>query len=75
MNFAEKLANVVSRHEELGALLLNPDLSSEDLIRLNKEFSALTPVVDAVNNYKKVSQDMADAKMMMEDGSLDKDMR
>ena len=35
----------------------------------------MTPVVDAVNNYKKVSQDMADAKMMMEDGSLDKDMR
>ncbi len=75
MNFAEKLANVVSRHEELGALLLNPNLSSDELIKLNKEFAALEPVVEAVNRYKKTSQDMADAKVMMDDATLDKEMR
>ena len=75
VSFAEKLANVVSRFEEIQALISAPDLNADDLVKMNKELSALTPVVEAVQNYKREEQNMNDAKSMMDDSSLDKEMR
>lgn len=74
MNFEEKLANVVRRHEEIEALL-SSEINAEDLIRLNKELSVLAPVVDTIKEYQRCLTDISDAKQMMEDSSLDKDMR
>lgn len=75
MNFAEKLANVVNRYEEIQALLSSPDINSEDLVRMNKEMSDLTPVVEAIHNYNRFEGNLNDAKAMMDDASLDKEMR
>ena len=75
MNFAEKLSNVVDRYNELEALISAPNVSSEDLVRMNKEIAALAPVVEAIKNYNHVEQNMKDAQQMMEDSSLDKEMR
>lgn len=75
MSFAEKLGNVVNRHDEIQSLLASPDLSADDLVRMNKELSALTPVVEAVHEYNRMEQNMNDAKAMMDDASLDKEMR
>ena len=75
MNFAEKLANVVNRYNEVESLIAEPGLSSEDLIKMNKELAALGPIVDAINQYTSMEQNLKDAKEMMEDNSLDKDMR
>lgn len=74
MSFAEKLANVVNRHEEIQSLLASPNLSPEELVHMNKEMAALEPVVEAVKNYRKVEQNMHDAQAMMQDSSLDKEM-
>ena len=74
MNFEEKLANVVNRYEEVQALL-STNISSDELVKLNKELSVLEPVVGAIENYKKHTQSMQDDKAMMEDASLDKEMR
>lgn len=75
MSFAEKLSNVVNRHDEVQALLSNPGLSADELVKLNKELSALSPVVEAVQELRRLEQNMADDKIMMEDSSLDKEMR
>ncbi len=75
VSFAEKLANVVNRFEEIQALISSPDLNAEELVKMNKELSALTPVVEAVQQYKHAEQNMNDAKAMMDDSSLDKEMR
>lgn len=75
MSFAEKLANVVNRHDEIQALLSSPDVSPDDLVRMNKEISELAPVVEAIHNYNRTENDLNDAKAMMEDDSLDKEMR
>ncbi len=75
MNFAEKLSNVVKRYNELEALVSAPDISSDDLVRMNKELSSLAPVVEAINNWHRLEQNMKDAQAMMEDSSLDKEMR
>ncbi len=74
MNFEEKLANVVNRFEEVQALLAT-DISSDELVKLNKELSVLEPVVEAINNYKRNLQSMRDDKEMMDDSELDKEMR
>lgn len=73
--FAEKLANVVSRFEEIQSLISSPDLNADELVKMNKELSALTPVVEAVQEYKHTEQNMNDAKAMMSDTSLDKEMK
>lgn len=75
MNFAEKLANVVNRYQEVEVLIAEPNLSSDELIKMNKELAALSPVVEAINKFNKAEHDMADAKAMMDDSSLDKEMR
>ncbi|MBE6445033.1 MAG: peptide chain release factor 1 [Alphaproteobacteria bacterium] len=75
MNFNEKLANVVNRHNELEALISEPGLSSDDLIKMNKELSNLAPIVEAINVYTKTQKNMDDAKLLLDDISLDKEMR
>lgn len=75
MSFAEKLSNVVNRHDEVQSLLSNPSLGAEELVKLNKELSALSPVVEAIHELRRLEQNMADDKAMMDDSSLDKEMR
>ena len=65
MNFAEKLANVVNRYNEVEALISEPGLSSDDLVKMNKELAALSPIVEAINQYKLLEQNMKDAKEMI----------
>lgn len=75
MSFVEKLANVVNRHDEIQSLLSSPNLGSDELIRMNKEMSELAPVVEAIHNYNRMENNMNEAKAMMDDVSLDKEMR
>ena len=46
MNFAEKLANVVNRYHELESLISEPGLSSEDMVKMNKELSPVLKTQD-----------------------------
>ena len=75
MDLAEKLSNVVNHYDELNALISSPDCSAEAMVKMNKELAELSPVVDAIKHYNHVEQNFQDAKAMMEDASLDKEMR
>ncbi len=75
MSFAEKLANVVNRYDEISALLSSPDVPTDKMVKMNKELADLTPIVEAINSYNKAKQDMSDAKLMMEDAGMDKEMK
>lgn len=75
MDLAEKLSNVVNRYEEINSLISSPDCSPDDMVKMNKELAELTPVVEAIKDYQRVEQNFKDAKSMMEDASLDKEMR
>jgi len=74
MNLEEKLSNVVRRHEEIEALL-SSNISPDEMVKLNKELSTLTPIVEAIKDYQKNLKNLNDAKEMMNDASLDKEMR
>ena len=56
MSFAENLANVVNRYDEISALLSEPGLSADDMVKMNKELAELSPVVDAIKVYKKAEE-------------------
>ena len=74
MNFDEKLSQVVTRFEEVNALLAttsNPD----DLVKLNKEFAALSGVVEIIKKYQNAQKNLSEAEQMAGDDSLDKEMR
>lgn len=74
MNFEEKLDGVVRRHEEIEALLA-AGAQPEQLAKLNKEFASLSPVVEAIKNYQRQSANMEEARQMMTDLAMDKEMR
>ena len=75
MNLEEKLANVSNRYEEVQALLSSPDISSDELVKLNKELSVLEPVVVAINEYNHALKSMNDDKAMIDDPDMDKEMK
>ena len=75
MNFSEKLANVVNRYNEVESLIVDPKLSSDEMVKMNKELASLTPIVEAINQFNSLEQNMKDAKEMMDDTSLDSEMR
>ena len=74
MNLEEKLANVVRRHEEIEALL-SSNINPDEMVKLNKELSTLAPIVEAIKEFQKNLANLNDAKEMMNDASLDKEMR
>lgn len=73
MNLEEKLANVVRRHEEIEALL-SSNINPDEMVKLNKELSTLEPIVEAIKEFQKNLANLNDAKEMMNDASLDKEM-
>ncbi|NQV47242.1 MAG: peptide chain release factor 1 [Rhodospirillaceae bacterium] len=76
MNMDEKLRQVIARHDELGELMVAPDAaSSGDFVRLSKEYSALTPVVEGIRRLNEKKQEAADLAGMLADPETDADMR
>ncbi len=73
----DKLAQVEKRYEEINALLCEPDVVSD--IQLYKkymqEIKHLTPVVEKFREHKKALSDLQGAKEMLEDSSLDAELK
>ncbi len=71
----QKLEGLTERHEEIGALLGEPDvISDQNRFRdLSREYSQLEPVVKAYAQFETATSDLASAQEMAEDP--DPDMR
>jgi len=70
-----KLEGLQERHEEVEALLGDPDtIANQDLFRaLNKEYSALGPVLESFHSFKEATENFESAQEMLKDN--DPDMR
>ncbi|OPZ79032.1 MAG: Peptide chain release factor 1 [Alphaproteobacteria bacterium ADurb.Bin438] len=75
MNFDEKLETIVSRHDELKALLSTGNVDGQEFVRLSKEMASLDEMVETIQAYKELKKNMAEAKAIMEDASMDSEMR
>jgi peptide chain release factor 1 len=64
-----KLDNLVDRHEEVSALLGDPDVIGDQaqFRQLSQEFSQLSDVVEAFRQYRQCSDDMLAATEMLSD--------
>lgn len=64
-----KLEALSERHEEIGALLGEPEVISDQnrFRELSKEYSQLEPVVNTYSQFETATADMASAKEMAED--------
>lgn len=72
----DRLQSIVDRYDKLSELLCDPDVTSDTkkLREYSKEQSDLQESYDAYNEYKSVSEQLADAKAMQNE-KLDDEMR
>ena len=73
----DKLKAVEARYEEIGELLMDPDIVSdnEQFKKLMKEHKDLTPIVEKFREYTAAKNNEAEARELLEAGGLDKDFR
>jgi peptide chain release factor 1 len=65
-----KLAPVEARHEELAALMAEGKATGNEFVKLTKEYSDLTPVVETIQAYKKAVQEEVDLQAMLDDPDM-----
>jgi len=76
VSLSENLQKVVARYEELGELMLAPDVaSSGDFVTMSKEYAELTPIVEGIVNLDSVQAEAADLAAMLADPETDPEMR
>ena len=68
----DKLQPFIDRYEEINNLLISPDITSDikRMTDLSKEQSNIEPVVNAVNEYTQVIEDIEENKMLLDDNEL-----
>lgn len=71
----DKLEAVRQRHEFLGRELQRPDITSKQMAQFSKEYSDLIPIIEKIETLQKMDRDIAGAREMLADPSLDADTR
>ncbi len=74
-SIADKLEQLAARHEEVAALLAEPDVIADQnrFRELSQEFAQLEPVRNTFNRYKQALANISNAEEMLEDA--DDEMR
>ncbi len=76
MNLDERLDAIVARLDELSDLLSGQhNMSSDELVRLSKEYSELKPVIAAIKTLRAAESEAGDLAEMIADQDTDGDMR
>lgn len=73
----EKLNEVEKKYEELGELLSNPEVIADQkqFQKHAKAHAALQEIVEVYRKYKKVVSDLDEAKALLKEEGIDKDLR
>ncbi|MBV1929507.1 MAG: peptide chain release factor 1 [Gammaproteobacteria bacterium] len=75
MSFEQKLDQVLTRHQELAVLMSDGSLSGDEFTKLSMEYAELTPVAEAIEEFKSAKSGFADAEEMINDPDMDKEMK
>lgn len=75
MSLEENLKRVQDRHEELGVLLSSSVVEPDKFQKMSKEYSDLTPVVEAIVALNEARQGLIEAAEMYAESKDDADMR
>jgi len=76
MSLEENLDRVLARHQELQDLMASAEPPSpEEFARLSKEFSDLTPVVEAIGELRRAKDETADLASLIAEPETDAEMK
>ena len=76
MSLEENLDRVLARHQELQDLMASAEPPSpEEFARLSKEFSDLTPVVEAIGELRRAKNETADLASLIAGPETDSEMK
>jgi peptide chain release factor 1 len=76
VNLEEKLDRVIARHEQIGAMLASEGKrDAQEFARISKEYSDLSPLVEATHAYRAARRERSDLEAMRDDPATDADMR
>ena len=76
MSLEKNLDLVMARHQELSDLMASSEPpSADEFAKLSKEYSDLTPVVDAIGNLRKAKAEIADLASLIADGETEAEMK
>ena len=76
MSLEENLDRVLARHQELQDLMASAEPPSpEEFARLSKEFSDLTPVVEAIGELRRAKDETADLVSLIAEPETDAEMK
>ena len=68
VNFEKQFNNILEKFQEIENNLNNQgNYNSEKLIKLNKEYAELKPIVETISNFKKYKTDIADLSILLND--------
>ena len=72
-----RLDNILHRREEIGILLSDPDVTSDNkkFIQLSREFSEIEPVAEEASHYLDLAQQLADNEEMLADPDCDRELK
>ncbi len=75
MSLEQKLERVVARHAELGSLVAeHPDPASSGYAEMLKEFAELTPVVEGIEELRRVQAELEDVESLLAEAGSDAEM-
>lgn len=75
MSLEENLRRVQDRHEELGALMSSGDLAADAFQKMSKEYSDLTPMVEAIVALATAREELTGAHDLLTGSAGDAEMR
>lgn len=70
MDLLAALKPIATRHKDIADQMSAGGLSSEDFVKLSKEYAELTPVVEAYEAYDKALTGQAEAREMLKDPEM-----
>lgn len=62
MSFTKKLDSIIEKFNDLEKKLIDPSALGQDLAKISKEHSDLSPIVELAKNYQRISKELSDIK-------------
>jgi len=70
-----RIAQIEARHAELSAEMARPDLSADRFVQLSKEYAELSPVAETAREVRRLRDEIASLRAMIDDPASDAEMR
>ena len=75
MDFDRRLNKIISRYNEINNQLIDPEISSDERVKLSKEYAELSPIIEAASALERMRVEMSDLSSMMVDPEADQEFR